>query len=318
MMNFSATIPLGAKAKWSESGKFLASISSDTLLIRETESMELAISIRCEDDITAFQWSPNSQYMLCLLGKINKIQVWCLNDESFTCTINCEFSGISSAMWTPDNKHIITFENHSLRLNIWSLYNDNVYYINYPKFSSHKSVKFDDNNQYMAVLETDEKNNKDYISIYDATSLQWQQLSKIPLTKLNNCVDFSWSPQADYICAWDNNCNYNLSIYSILGDLLGFYTSEFPSMGIRTVKWRNNSKELVVGGYDDILVVLSYTTWKPKYIRDIKLPLTDKDIVIYAEDELEQDNQENNHFDNNNETNNDLDNHSKFLKNLVY
>jgi WD40 repeat protein len=143
------------------------------------------------------------------------------------------------------------------KVSIYNLTEGNMCYIKSPKFSTSKGFSFSSGGKFFALIEKHEC--KDYLSIYYTND------GKIVNTfalDLFDAVEVKWSPNNAYLVVWDNCINYRLIVFSHMrGQVLKYEPYNF-ALGIKTVKFSNNSLFLAVGSFDEKIRLLNGLTWQ--------------------------------------------------------
>lgn len=79
---------------------------------------------------------------------------------------------------------------------------------------------------------------------------------------LFDAVEVKWSPNNAYLTVWDNSINYRLIVFShMYGQVLRYEPYNF-ALGIKVVKFSNNSLFLAVGSFDEKIRLLNAQTWQ--------------------------------------------------------
>jgi hypothetical protein len=163
--------PLAASASCSSpNGQYIASAQGVKLFIRDIHTLKVVHLFTCIDKIEKFEFSPDSEYILCAMYARTSIQVFCVvpvaadnadaqvvgrtgtskgaakdtnkdtNPSTWRCRIDEGVAGLVNAMWCPNSRSILTESDFGIQLAIWSLIdtNDSVIIAN-PKSNTYKS-----------------------------------------------------------------------------------------------------------------------------------------------------------------------------------
>eukprot|EP01112_Ceratiomyxa_fruticulosa_P007573 TRINITY_DN1970_c0_g1_i3.p1 TRINITY_DN1970_c0_g1~~TRINITY_DN1970_c0_g1_i3.p1 ORF type:complete len:452 (-),score=74.72 TRINITY_DN1970_c0_g1_i3:49-1404(-) len=243
--------------KFSPSGKYIATTVKYRLVIRDVETLQIVQLYSCLDIIQELEWSPDSQYVLCVMYKRATIQVWCVDQPKWTCKIDEGPAGLSFARWSSDGRNILSTAEFQIRITVWSLVNRSMSYLRSPKFPGTQGISFSPDQKYVVIAER--KDCKDYLSVYSCESWETVKTFKVDTSDL---VDVSWSPDGSNVVIWDSPLDYKLLVYSPDGRLLSRYQAYENALGIRTVQWSPNSQFVSVGSFDQKLRILNHITWK--------------------------------------------------------
>ncbi len=143
----------------------------------------------CQDAIDKIAWSPNSEFILCLLRKRGIVRVFSSNDPKFEGTVDEGLAGLTNALWSPTNHHILTISEFQIRLTVWDLSEGTAKHIKFPKYSE-RGISFSNNGKWLAVAER--VNHKDVIGIYSVQFWQLVQVKrKCPPQKTNSSLSRS-------------------------------------------------------------------------------------------------------------------------------
>ncbi|KAJ2017732.1 hypothetical protein H4S04_004351 [Coemansia sp. S16] len=243
---------------FSPDGKYLAVAVDHRLIIRNTDSPKTIHRVfSCTYDtlpyIEELGWSSDSQFILSASYAMNRVDVWCLADETWRCSIVDEVSCIEKAMWA--GRHILTFSELDLRLSIWSIENaDDRRFIQFPK--SRVPPVFHPDGDYMAVAQRHDYH--DYIGIYNTSS--WSMVKEIAVDTID-LAGLKWSPDGLHLVAWDLAGNFSAVIVNVGGIVKRVYTED--TLGVKSCEWAPSGQLLALGGYDQKIRILNHLTWRP-------------------------------------------------------
>ena len=126
----------GQLAAYSPDRRLLASAEGYRVVVREVESLAVAAVHSCLDSVEHLSWSPDSSRLLCCLFKRATVQVFCVSDSEWTCTIAEGPAGVVAARWSPDSRHILLTADFNVRLAVWSLVDQTCQYLRGPKHAN--------------------------------------------------------------------------------------------------------------------------------------------------------------------------------------
>ena len=110
----------------------------------------------------------------------------------------------------------------------------------------------------MALLERHEL--KDYINVYHTQS--WKVVNSFLVDQMYDTAGIAWSPNGASIIAWDNCINYKLASFCPMRGFISRFEPYIYALGIKSVKYSNNSLFVGIGSYDEKLRLLNALTWK--------------------------------------------------------
>ncbi|KAJ2059554.1 hypothetical protein GGI17_004322 [Coemansia sp. S146] len=248
-------------ASFSPDGKYLAVAVDHRLIIRNSDSPKTIHRVfSCVYDtlphIEELAWSSDSQFIFTASYAMNRVDVWCLADESWRCSIVDEVSCIENAMWASHGRHILTFSELDLRLSIWSIENaDDRRFIQFPK--SRVPPVFHPEGDYMAVAQRHDYH--DYIGIYNTGS--WTMIREIAVETID-LAGLKWSPDGLHLVAWDLAGNFCAVVVNVGGIVKRVYTEDV-GLGVRSCEWAPSGQLMALGGYDQKIRMLNHLTWRP-------------------------------------------------------
>eukprot|EP00052_Salpingoeca_macrocollata_P032885 m.6740 g.6740 ORF g.6740 m.6740 type:complete len:436 (+) comp4375_c0_seq1:162-1469(+) len=279
-MEFSAVVKSSGPSAFSPDGELVATTVEHRLVVRRKETMEVERSWQCMDTIQHVEWSCDSVYVLCAMYKRGTVQVWSMEEPTWTCKIDEGAAGLEYARWAPDGRHVLTTSNFQLRTTIWSLISQRSFFIKNPKFPA-AGAAFSHDGTFLAVLERYDC--RDHLSIYNCNN--WDQISSFPVDT-KDAVSLSWSPNDRCICVQESCLDYDIGVYMTDGNKLGQYSAYDDALGVKTVAWAPSEQLLSVGSYDGCIRLLNNITWKK--IAELQHPaiVTGKSVVVFKEQDV--------------------------------
>lgn len=141
----------GPAPVFSPDRKLLASADGYRLVVRAADSLAVVCLASCLDRIESLAWSPDSDHILCGLFRRATVQVFCVSDPDWACSIAEGPAGVTAARWTPDGRHILLTADFNLRLSVWSLVDQACVYLRGPKHAA-AGLQFSPDGDALAVL----------------------------------------------------------------------------------------------------------------------------------------------------------------------
>jgi hypothetical protein len=236
-------------------------------------------------NINSVIFSPNSEYFLVLLIKIQECHIKSVKNYDFTIKIKEQIFGIKSAIWSSNEDYILLslgsynsihifstkdeFENIEEELDnmiIKDNSNNNnnnknfkgiISNIKYQNLS--KGISFSYNGgEFIAIAIR--KQIKDYIEIYDTENYNLVSIIPCNTTDLD---DISWSKDNSFILVWDNNIyDCKLYIYSLAGNLITINEPYKNYPGITKFNISPNGHYITLGYYDNSIKLIHYLSFK--------------------------------------------------------
>ncbi|KAM8927069.1 WD repeat-containing protein WRAP73 isoform 2-T2 [Pelodytes ibericus] len=263
--------------RFSPNGRYLASAVQYRLVIRDTNTLQIAQLYTCLDQIQHLEWSSDSMFILCAMYKRGIVQVWSLEQPDWHCKIDEGSAGLVSSCWSPDGRHILNTTEFHLRVTLWSLSAKSVSYMKYPK-ACHPGMAFTSDGRHMALAER--RDCKDYISIFVCND--WHLLRHFE-AETRDLTGISWAPNGCVLAVWESSLEYKMLLYSLDGRLLASYCAYEWSLGIKSVAWSPSSQFLAIGSFDEKIRILNHVTWKPIKEFTHLAALTNPKAVVYKE-----------------------------------
>lgn len=266
---------------FSPDGCLIASASKKRLYIRETKTVHDIVTFTCQDSINHIEWSPDSLFVLCALHKKGLVQVWSVNDDTWTCNLTNGSLGLTASRWAPDSRHILTTTDFKLRVIVWSLINKTASYIECAKFSTNK-LAFSKDGKYMVVAER--RDCRDSICLLSCDT--WDMLTRFNV----DCIDMAvvvFSPDGCSLAVCDSKLEYKVVIYSIDGRLLFSFSAgdDIALLGVKCVTWCPSNRYLFIGSYDQKVRVLNTITWKPVCALTHSAKISKPGVLVYEEND---------------------------------
>ena len=141
----------GPPPVFSPDRRLLASADGYRLVVRAADSLAVVSLASCLDRIEALAWSPDSDHILCGLLRRATVQVFCVSDPDWACSIAEGPAGVAAARWTPDGQHVLLAADFGLRLSVWSLVDQSCQYLRGAKHAA-AGLAFSPDGAQLAVL----------------------------------------------------------------------------------------------------------------------------------------------------------------------
>ena len=232
--------------------------------------------------INSVIFSPNSDYFLVLLIKIQECQIKSVKNFDFIIKIKELIFGIKAAIWSSTNDYILLSLNSYNSIHIFSTndeyenleeeldnmaINDNSknnknfkYIISNIKYQNlTQGISFSYNGgEFMAIAIR--KQIKDYIEIYDTENFS------LVSNFLCNTIDLeniSWSKDNTFILAYENNTyDCKFYIYGLSGNLIMINEPYKNFPGITKFNISPNGHYITLGYYDNSIRLFHYLSFK--------------------------------------------------------
>ncbi|KAI9472924.1 WD40-repeat-containing domain protein [Zychaea mexicana] len=243
----------------SPDASYVASVVDHYRLVIRSHTIALTILhvFECVDPIQQLKWSPNSKYIMTVNHDRSTLQVWSLIDVHWRAKIRDESLRMHRVWWSADSSSILCSDEFKLRISVWMLADQQVRYIRYPKFVD-KGCEISPDKNYVAIVEN--RQGKDGIGIYTWSA---SAIFKHIVTDTNDLCNIRWSPDSQFLAAWDNCLYYKLLVYGVDGSLHASYQAYEHGLGIKSITWSPDSSLLAVGSYDQKVRILRTSDWKP-------------------------------------------------------
>ncbi|CAH0488560.1 unnamed protein product [Peronospora farinosa] len=244
--------------RWSPCGQYLAVANENRLIIRDAQSLQIVQRFSTVDVVQSLAWSKDSQLVLTAIHKRAVVQIWSVQDASWSCKISEGVAGLVHARWSPDARHIVTVSDFLLHATVWSLEDPTTRCtIRSPKLAV-EGLSFNSNGEFLAVVERHDC--KDFIGIYSCES--WELTAHFPIDSYD-CAQIEWSTDNATIAVRDTHLEFRVLLYSPDGTLLAKFQAYENALGLKTMAWSASGQFLALGSYDEHLRVLSHMSWKP-------------------------------------------------------
>ncbi|KAF1795853.1 WD40/YVTN repeat-like-containing domain [Phytophthora cactorum] len=161
-----------------------APASANRLAIRGALSLQIVQRYSTVDEVQTLVWSEDSQLVLTASLKRAVVQLWSVQDASWTCKISEGVAGLVHARWTPDARHVVTVSDFQLHATVWSLEDPTARCsIRSPKLAA-DGLSFSSNGDFLAVAERHDC--KDFIGVYSCES--WELTTHFSIDSYD-CVE---------------------------------------------------------------------------------------------------------------------------------
>ena len=232
--------------------------------------------------INSTLFSPNSDYFLVLLIKIQECQIKSVKNFDFVVKIKEIIFGIKSAIWSSTNDYILLSLNSYNSIHIFSTKDeyenieeelDNMaiadnsknnknfkYIISNIKYQNlEQGISFSYNGGEFMVIAI-RKQIKDYIEIYDTENFS------LVSNFASNTIDLEnicWSKDNTFILVYENNTyDCKLYIYGLSGNLIMINEPYKNYPGITKFTISPNGHYITLGYYDNIIRLFHYLSFK--------------------------------------------------------
>lgn len=254
---------------FSSNGAYLAIAFQANLLIKDAKTLETRQSFIFADVIQHMEWSLNSEYILCANIKKAIIQVYSVRFPQWKCKLTESSAGLQSVAWSPDSKCIFTIADFNIQISIWNLEDQTVSHIQNLKTSTFDKLYFNPDGQKLAVIVTEE--DEDKVEIYKTDN--WKISRRLICERLCSIDGICWSPNNELLCIWCSSpAESKLLVYSTVWEkpVVAWTPSEIVQpfetykelKGIENIEWSPSGQLLAVIGFNEMIVLLNYITWK--------------------------------------------------------
>ena len=228
-------------------------------------------------------FSPNSEYFLVLLIKIQECQIKSVKNYDFIIKIKEPIYGIKSALWSSNEDYILLSLNNYNSIHIISTkdeyenveeeldnmtINDNdsknnknfigiISNIKYQNLTQGLSYSYN-GGEFMAIAIR--KQIKDYIEIYDTEDYS---IVSCFICNTNDLENIFWSKDNTFILAYENtNYDSKLYIYGLSGNLIMINEPYKNYPGITKNNISPNGHYITLGYYDNSIRLFHYLSFK--------------------------------------------------------
>jgi WD40 repeat protein len=250
---------------FSQNDKFLVSGGNDSLIyIWKSENFSLMTTISVEDKIKELKFSKDGKYLLACIGSNDNLcTVKIFNADTFR--LYRDFStnhyNIISALITEDNTELIALKGWSVNENVQN--NPCVMVINIATNKIERVLKeFTDipntllqsnDGQYLACCVEISSTYPEYESgiwVYN-TNMGQEIFVESELVNYNNISAFSFSPDNSFLVTVSNSEISTINLQN--GETIQTFNSALKH--INSIKYSNDGKQLLVGGYNNVIEV---------------------------------------------------------------
>ncbi|KAI8077860.1 WD40-repeat-containing domain protein [Halteromyces radiatus] len=272
----------GYQCQISPDNKYVANTVDTTVVIRDhSQDMVVMHVYETNHVIDWMSWSPNAQYIVTMNKEHCIANIWSISDTNWKTTLSDRRFGMQRGWWSPDGSSILISSDLDLKITIWMFLKNKIKYIEHPKSIDQVCVPSHDG-KYMAIVE--KKDGKDYIDILDATSYELLQQF---LTETTDVASIQWSPDSQFIIAYDNCLYYKLLVYRFDGYLTYSYSAYEHGLGIKCISWHDEL--LAIGSYDEKVRLINTCSWQLVTVlshSNVIKPNSQSSLMIYEEYDL--------------------------------
>ncbi|GBG28459.1 WD repeat-containing protein WRAP73 [Hondaea fermentalgiana] len=259
-------------AKFSPDGQLAAFASGTGVVVvrvptiergtgNEAGGFKVECRFSCVDTVESIDWSADSLLVVCAQYKRALVQVFSVQDRTFTCRVSEGVGGLVHAALAPDGRHLVTIADFQLHLSVWSLVDETQRIFMNPKLPTTQGCRFSADGEFMAVAHRREC--KDSVAVYSTSKGRWAKLQHFTVAS-TDLEEIVWSADNDAIIVRDCPIEYRLLVYNPAdGSLLARYSAYEHALGIKTIAYSNASKFAAVGSFDNVCRVLNTMTWRP-------------------------------------------------------
>jgi hypothetical protein len=101
---------------FSAGGHLILTAIQDRLIVRQSDTFQIARTWLLDDTISHIGWSRDSEYVFGACAKKGFVCVYKLEDENWNARIVSGAEGLSKAEWAPDGRSILCFSEWGVRL----------------------------------------------------------------------------------------------------------------------------------------------------------------------------------------------------------
>mmetsp|Transcript_34161 Transcript_34161/g.74633 ORF Transcript_34161/g.74633 Transcript_34161/m.74633 type:complete len:451 (-) Transcript_34161:71-1423(-) len=241
---------------WSPDGLKVSCIAQNRLILRTHDSLDIVQVFNCADKVDRTEWSPDSEYILCQIGKRGVTEVWSASDSEWRCRIDEGLAGLARSRFAPSSREIVTVADFQVRIAVWCLVTACTRHLRSPKWSD-RGMAFSNGEAYMAILTRKEL--RDGVAIFDVQT--WEEVQSFALST-TDAADLAWSYRDSSLVVWETPLDCALHVYSLRGEMLHSVLPASEKLGIRTLKLAKEGLLAAVACYDETAKIVHSNTWK--------------------------------------------------------
>ncbi|KAK9479004.1 hypothetical protein V1514DRAFT_292862 [Lipomyces japonicus] len=170
---------------------------------------------------------------------------------------------VKSIEWGRSPDEIVVFSEYHVAVAIWSLINRDSVEIISPKFTTFNGFSFQPKTRHFSILSR--PISEDILTIYGGSHSSLTILSQIWLSNFYDVKGFKWSLDGKWIAVYDNVTNYQVGIFSALGELFRMFSINDIILGVCNIAWSSQGL-LAIASYDGIVRCLAPLTFTPTLI----------------------------------------------------
>ncbi|KAI8062693.1 hypothetical protein BC940DRAFT_308137 [Gongronella butleri] len=244
----------GYHTRISPDGNYVANVVDSRLVIRDHSQQLVVMHVfETEGVIDQMAWSPDSQFIATLCCERARAHIYSISDTSWKVTLADRRFGMQHMWWTPDSCAILISSELELQVTAWLFKQKETKVLDFPKFASSGCCASPDG-KYLAVLIL--RDGRDMIALLNAKSLRLLQRIELDTA---DAVHLSWSPDSQFIVAFDNCLDYNVVVHDLDGVRVWDYSASNDGLGMKTLAWHGHW--LALGSYDDKVRLVHSGTW---------------------------------------------------------
>ncbi|KAK9456220.1 hypothetical protein V1511DRAFT_265921 [Dipodascopsis uninucleata] len=188
---------------------------------------------------------------------------------------------IKNVDWGRSPDEILVFSDFQVVLAIWSIEYRQSFEIFCPKFISTKGYSYQPGSRHFTLLTRPVS--EDTISIYGGPFNDLKLISSFGLSEFFDVKGFKWSPDGRWIAAYDNITNFQVGIFTPLGELYRVFSLEDIGLGVSDIEWSPTGTFLAVSTYDGLVHCLNTLTFTPSAILRHNEKINPKERVVFVE-----------------------------------
>ncbi|KAI5465839.1 WD40-repeat-containing domain protein [Mariannaea sp. PMI_226] len=283
----------------SPDGNFIATLSSSTIVIRSTRSLQTAQTVRLPADfsgpIVTLAWSPSSTFVL--VASIDLVHVFSTSDSSFRATIRNPVGGHgkpSLIQFGARDAEIFIYAAFGLKLVIFDLFTSKAVEINNPKFyllsSAPRGLVIQPRTEHIALLTR--VSGRDLVSIHHPATRQVQR-SWYPETV--DAQGLAWTSDGNWLLLWDSPAHgHKILLYTPDGQF--FRSIGAPSLGhshdadlepgIKLCSISPDSALCAVGDHSRVVRILDTNKWRTSLNLSHPSTIVPKDTLQVWQEQL--------------------------------